>query len=107
MNLKKVIVKIAWPLPFARSGFVGVFLVVRWELGKHETLFRVLLRLMPRYLQVSMRVDNEVYLRNHPEVALLLSSFVETVMTTKPEDVTAFAAEFFTSPTLASKITTK
>lgn len=46
--------------------------------------------------QVSMRVANEAYLRAHPEVNKLVGAFMAQVMSEHPEDVLAFAADYFT-----------
>ncbi len=78
-----------------------IVLRVRWE----SLLPFVLLVVGP--FQVDLRVENELYLRSHPEVSALVSSFVDSVISTKPDDIPAFAAEFFASPSLASKIVSK
>ncbi|KAM3916631.1 ciliogenesis-associated TTC17-interacting protein [Leptodactylus fuscus] len=39
--------------------------------------------------------DHETYLRRHPEVKALLADFMQFLLLRKPEDVVAFAAEFF------------
>lgn len=43
-----------------------------------------------------MRVANEAYLRAHPEVNKLVGAFMAQVMSEHPEDVLAFAADYFT-----------
>lgn len=46
--------------------------------------------------KVAMRVANETYLRAHPEVNKLVNAFLAKVMVEHPDDVRAFAADFFT-----------
>ena len=42
-----------------------------------------------------MRLDNEKYIREHPELALVTRAFMKSVLATKPLNVTAHAYAFF------------
>ena len=46
--------------------------------------------------KVQMRLNNEKYLRSHPELKALVSLFMRTLLEDKPEKPEIFAAEFFT-----------
>lgn len=46
-----------------------------------------------------MRLDNEKYIREHPELAKLMRSFLHSVLSEKPENITAHAHSFFTRDT--------
>ena len=48
--------------------------------------------------KVQMRLNNEKYLRSHPELKALVSLFMRTLLEDKPEKPELFAAEFFTRP---------
>jgi len=50
--------------------------------------------------KVKTRIDNERYLREHPELECLLSKFLREVVRHRPDNVRDFAADFFTSPDL-------
>ncbi|XP_065836674.1 RIIa domain-containing protein 1-like [Oscarella lobularis] len=54
--------------------------------------------------KIRTRIENEAYLRNHPEVTLLLSGFMKEVLIKRPENVRQFAAEHFSQPELADSI---
>ena len=41
-------------------------------------------------------MSGELYLRSHPELTALLTDFTYAVLQSRPEDVTDFAARFFT-----------
>jgi hypothetical protein len=49
-------------------------------------------------LKVQQRIQNEQYLRQHPELKALVSLFMRQLLETKPEKPEMFAAEFFTRP---------
>jgi hypothetical protein len=38
---------------------------------------------------------NEIYLRKHPELSVMLSIFLFRVLEEKPDDVLAYAGKFF------------
>ena len=48
--------------------------------------------------KMQMRLNNEKYLRSHPELKALVSLFMRTLLEDKPEKPELFAAEFFTRP---------
>ncbi|XP_067093654.1 RIIa domain-containing protein 1 [Osmerus mordax] len=58
-----------------------------------------------RQYKIKTRIDNEKYLRAHPEVELLMSDFLRDVFLKRPVDIREFAAGHFTNPNLATKIT--
>lgn len=45
-----------------------------------------------------LRIENERYMRAHPELNEAVQEFVYAVLKRKPEDVRAFAIDFFTKP---------
>ena len=45
-----------------------------------------------------MRLNNEKYLRSHPELKALVALFMRTLLEDKPEKPEIFAAKFFTRP---------
>ena len=45
-----------------------------------------------------LRIDNERYMRAHPELNEAVQEFVYAVLKRKPDDVRAFAVDFFTKP---------
>jgi hypothetical protein len=53
---------------------------------------------------VEVRLANEKYLRDHPEIDRMLSDFVDTVLSERPTDILPFAVSYFTSDDLASKL---
>jgi hypothetical protein len=46
-------------------------------------------------LYVELRVENEKYFRNHPELKTLLHNFICTAYEHRPIDITKFAVEYF------------
>jgi len=54
--------------------------------------------------KVKTRIENEKYLRDHPELECLLTSFLREAVRHKPENVRDFAADFFTNPELPKSI---
>uniref|UniRef100_A0A3P8ZLN1 RIIa domain-containing protein n=1 Tax=Esox lucius TaxID=8010 RepID=A0A3P8ZLN1_ESOLU len=48
-----------------------------------------------RQFKVKTRIDNEKYLRAHPEVELLISNFLSEVFLKRPTDIREFAAGGF------------
>uniref|UniRef100_A0A1X7T2K7 RIIa domain-containing protein n=1 Tax=Amphimedon queenslandica TaxID=400682 RepID=A0A1X7T2K7_AMPQE len=57
--------------------------------------------------KVKVRLQNEKYFRKHPEIPLLLESFLQKVLLKKPDDIKAFAASYFTDPRLREIINLK
>ncbi|XP_064391262.1 RIIa domain-containing protein 1-like [Halichondria panicea] len=53
--------------------------------------------------KVTSRIENEYYLRKHPELSVLISNFVSEVLLTRPAKIREFAAEYFTDPELSEK----
>ncbi|XP_008285958.1 RIIa domain-containing protein 1 [Stegastes partitus] len=50
-----------------------------------------------RQFKIKTRIDNEKYLRSHPEVELLIGDFLRDVLLKRPVDVREFAADHFTN----------
>jgi hypothetical protein len=44
------------------------------------------------------RIENERYMRAHPELNEAIQEFVYAVLKRKPDNVRAFAVDFFTKP---------
>jgi len=44
------------------------------------------------------RIENEKYMRDHPELNNAVQEFVLSVLKRKPDDVRSFAVDFFTRP---------
>ncbi|XP_056142518.1 RIIa domain-containing protein 1 [Lampris incognitus] len=53
-----------------------------------------------RQFKIKTRIENEKYLRSHPEVEVLLSEFLRDVCLKRPADIREFAAGHFTNPDL-------
>lgn len=45
--------------------------------------------------QIKLRMDNERYLRSHPEIQHLIHEFTKSTLQMRPDDIQKFAAEFF------------
>jgi len=45
--------------------------------------------------KVQFRVANEVYLKKHPELSVMMSIFLFRVLEEKPVDVLSYAGKFF------------
>lgn len=54
--------------------------------------------------KIELRMENERYLRQHPELNLLIQHFLREVFLKKPNDIREFAARFFTNPTLNEQV---
>ena len=54
--------------------------------------------------QVELRLDNERYLRKHPELRQLFKHFMAQVLEEKPANVQEFAAHFFTQADLRDQV---
>eukprot|EP00966_Prymnesium_polylepis_P296228 6843010-Prymnesium_polylepis.1 len=50
------------------------------------------------------RVTNEKFFRAHPELRVMVSAFLTSLLEEKPSDIPAYAATFFTDPQLARKL---
>ncbi|XP_029359283.1 RIIa domain-containing protein 1 [Echeneis naucrates] len=57
--------------------------------------------------KVQTRIDNERYLRSHPEVDQLIGDFLRNVLVKRPADIREFAADHFTNPNLHATTCTK
>ncbi|KAJ3187325.1 RIIa domain-containing protein 1 [Gaertneriomyces sp. JEL0708] len=55
--------------------------------------------------KIQLRVENEQYLRTHPEIKSILSFFMQRVLEDQPNDIHVFAAELFADPELEQKVT--
>uniref|UniRef100_A0A7S3FJ78 EF-hand domain-containing protein n=1 Tax=Haptolina ericina TaxID=156174 RepID=A0A7S3FJ78_9EUKA len=51
-----------------------------------------------------MRATNERFFRAHPELGSMVSAFLTSLLTNKPDDIPAYASRFFTDPELAHKL---
>ncbi|MCJ8728995.1 hypothetical protein PDJAM_G00009540 [Pangasius djambal] len=60
-----------------------------------------------RQFKIKTRIANEMYLRAHPEVEMLLSDFLRDVFVKRPTDIHGFAADHFSDPDLPRKIKMK
>ncbi|XP_076847277.1 RIIa domain-containing protein 1 [Brachyhypopomus gauderio] len=60
-----------------------------------------------REFKIKTRTANEVYMRSHPEVEVLLSGFLRDVFLKRPADIREFAADHFSDPDLPRKIQDK
>ncbi|XP_041368066.1 RIIa domain-containing protein 1-like [Gigantopelta aegis] len=54
--------------------------------------------------KIQTRMQNELYLRDHPEVECLLASFLSDVLIKRPENIREFASDFFTHPSLPDTV---
>jgi len=54
--------------------------------------------------KIQARKDNEIFLRQHPEVSCLISDFLHEVLLQRPEQVVEFAANHFTQPDIRTRI---
>jgi len=55
--------------------------------------------------KIKTRLENEHYLRKHPEVECILTGFLGEVLTNRPDNIRDFAADFFTDKELPNKLT--
>ncbi|KAJ3257721.1 RIIa domain-containing protein 1 [Boothiomyces macroporosus] len=46
-----------------------------------------------RQEKIRLRVENELYLRNHPEIKFIIQYFMRHVLIERPQNVEKFAAE--------------
>merc|ERR1712156_354485 len=53
--------------------------------------------------KMKTRLENEKYLRSHPEVECLVAGFLRNVLIQRPDNVREFAAAHFTDPALPSE----
>jgi hypothetical protein len=57
-----------------------------------------------RKFKVALAINNEEYLRAHPELRMLLHGFVSALVEAKPDDAVAFASAWFCKHGLASAL---
>ncbi|KAI8997936.1 hypothetical protein BC832DRAFT_566911 [Gaertneriomyces semiglobifer] len=55
--------------------------------------------------KIQLRVENEQYLRTHPEIKSILSFFMQRVLEDQPNDIHGFAAKLFADSELEQKVT--
>ncbi|XP_019948335.1 RIIa domain-containing protein 1 [Paralichthys olivaceus] len=60
-----------------------------------------------RQFKIKTRMDNEMYLRSHPEVEVLVGDFLRNVLLQRPADIREFAADHFTNPNLHAAVSSK
>ncbi|KAK5892348.1 hypothetical protein CesoFtcFv8_012734 [Champsocephalus esox] len=53
-----------------------------------------------RQFKIKTRINNEKYLRSHPEVEVLIGDFLRDVLLKRPADIRDFAADHFINPDL-------
>ncbi|KNC51140.1 uncharacterized protein AMSG_06491 [Thecamonas trahens ATCC 50062] len=53
---------------------------------------------------IQVRLENERYLRKHPELHAMLDVFSQRVLRERPSDLSSFAASFFSDPDLQSVV---
>jgi len=51
-----------------------------------------------RERKVAMRLENEMYIRSHPELRDVTKGFITSVLKHRPEEIMPFAAKYFTTP---------
>jgi len=54
--------------------------------------------------KIKTRYTNEKYLRSHPEISCLLSSFLSDVLVARPENTREYASTYFSNPELPLKV---
>jgi len=54
--------------------------------------------------KIKTRMENEKYLRDHPEVECILAGFLGETLQKRPEDIRDFAADYFTKPELTANV---
>jgi len=54
--------------------------------------------------KIQTRMNNERYLQSHPEVEIIMQSFLRQLLLQRPEDIREFAAKYFTHPDLPGAV---
>ena len=54
--------------------------------------------------KVKTHIENEKYLRDHPEIECLVQSFIGDVCTNRPDDLREYAAQYFSNPQLPLQV---
>lgn len=57
--------------------------------------------------KIKTRMENEEYLRSHPEIDILITSFLRELLLRRPGNVREFASAYFTSPDLPPSVKLK
>ncbi|XP_022051675.1 RIIa domain-containing protein 1 [Acanthochromis polyacanthus] len=60
-----------------------------------------------KQFKIKTRIENEKYLRSHPEVEVLIGDFLRDLLLKRPADVREFAADHFTNPNLHETVSPK
>ncbi|GAB1602493.1 RIIa domain-containing protein 1-like [Argonauta hians] len=55
-------------------------------------------------IKINIRIENERYLNDHPEVECMLAGFLSEILMKQPTNIHEFAAEHFTNPNLRRNI---
>ncbi|XP_004077937.1 RIIa domain-containing protein 1 [Oryzias latipes] len=48
-----------------------------------------------RQFKIKTRIDNEKYIRAHPEVEVLIGDFLREILLKRPADIREFAGDYF------------
>ncbi|KAI9183081.1 hypothetical protein H9P43_003998 [Blastocladiella emersonii ATCC 22665] len=59
---------------------------------------------LPEPVVHDLQVENELYLRKHPEIKLLTSYFLKRCLLDSPRDIATYAAGLFADPALPEKV---
>ncbi|XP_031555299.1 RIIa domain-containing protein 1-like [Actinia tenebrosa] len=54
--------------------------------------------------KIRTRIENEKYLRDHPEVSCLITGFLGSILQQRPGSVREFAASYFSNPELKENV---
>jgi hypothetical protein len=54
--------------------------------------------------QRKIRLENEDYLRRHPEISMITSVIISEVLKEAPADPISFVADYMTQPNLKAKV---
>ncbi|XP_062254338.1 RIIa domain-containing protein 1 [Platichthys flesus] len=60
-----------------------------------------------RQFKIKARIENEKYLRSHPELEVLVGDFLRDVLLKRPADIRQFAADHFNNPSLCADVSFK
>ncbi|KAF7258639.1 hypothetical protein EG68_03921 [Paragonimus skrjabini miyazakii] len=78
------------PYDLAKSGDLGA-------LNNHQ-------QAATNKLKTETRLNNELYLRRHPEIRYMISAFLRDLLLKKPEDARKHFTDFFTHPDLLKRM---
>ena len=56
-------------------------------------------------MQVALRIANEKYIREHPELQKMMSACVDHVLVTRPDDVLSTVRDFFKGDAVTRALT--